>query len=109
MKLFTIFVFLLGIRSVCGELCADNCFCTEDEAECTLTSCSLLQLETSYGSLVINGFLCPEQRQFLEEIVDNTFIDLKDDQCGYIPNCRQVQISNFYHKIFVVIVGFNDS
>ena len=60
----------------------------EDEAECTVTSFSLLQLETSYGTLKVNGVLCPEQRIFLERITDVTFIILKDDQCADIPNFR---------------------
>ena len=68
--------------------CPNNCICLEDEAECTVTSCSLLQLETTYGTLKINGILCPEQRSFLEQIVDVTMIILKDDVCYDIPNCR---------------------
>lgn len=102
--LLHIFLFFTAFGSNYGEMCADNCFCQEDEAECTITSCSLLELDTSYGSLVIHGTLCPEQRLFLEGITDATFVNLIDDSCGYIPNCRQVFSWNlkcrsliFYH------------
>ena len=88
MKLLLSFILMLGLST--AQECSENCYCKEDQAECSLTSCSLLELETGYGSLIIHGELCPEQRSFLEGITDVTFISLMDDYCGDIPNCRQV-------------------
>ena len=84
---FSVFLAVSGLVNV-TESCQDNCVCYEDEAECTVMSCSLLELDTTYGVLTLHGLLCPEQRRFLEEIVDVTFITLKDDYCNEIPNCR---------------------
>ena len=83
LALFTVF-----LQSFTVQACPDNCVCIADEAECTITSCSLMELETGFGSLTVHGILCPEQRKFLEKITDVTFISLKDDNCGDIPNCR---------------------
>ena len=105
MKLFLhIFLFFTVFDSNYGEMCSVNCFCKEDEAECTITLCSLLELETGYGSLIIHGELCPEQRTFLEGITDVTFISLIDDSCGYIPNCRQVFSWNLECRSLVFVI-----
>ena len=56
--------FFTAFGSTFGETCADNCFCQEDKARVTITSCSLLEFKTSNGSLLIHGILCPEQRLF---------------------------------------------
>ena len=73
--LFQLFVLFSFFGSTHREM-SDNCFCQADEAEFTITSSTLLEFETSYGSLVIHDILYPEQRLYLEEITDATFVNL---------------------------------
>ena len=84
MSSFALF-YLFSLISVISS-CPSNCFCSEFDAECTVTSCSD-DLDTEYSMITIQGQLCEEHRYILQNIVDGTTVILKDDVCGAIPNC----------------------
>ena len=85
--IFFQFFLISGLFSTISS-CPLSCYCTEDSADCIITSCSVLEFTTAYDLLSIRGSLCPNQRSYLEEIVDDTMIVLLDDHCDKIPNCR---------------------
>lgn len=85
-KLFFLLFFITVSHS-----CPENCFCNEFSAQCVLLECDS-DIDTTYDTLIIEGPLCRNHRQILQNLEDLTDVFLLNDQCDQIPNCRFVSL-----------------